>query len=121
VAQNQGVNGQDHRYFLNQFYTGRCEGSFATGVAFAESPSKSDCRVCGPLASVAVLKQAIEVNANQLVKHGIGRILLAHSIILNIGGIALLYLGDEIGLTSDHNYRQDSSKEHDARCVHRIA
>lgn len=121
VAQNQGVNGQDHRYFLNRFYTGRFDGSFATGVAFAENPSNGDCRVCGSLASLAGLEQALELNDSQLVEHAIGRILLVHSIIMSIGGIPLLYSGDELGLTNDYSYQQDSSKEHDARWVHRIA
>jgi len=29
-----GINGYDHRTFLNQFYTGRFEGSFARGLPF---------------------------------------------------------------------------------------
>ena len=121
VAQDQGINGQDHRYFLNQFYTGRFEGSFATGVAFGENPSNGDCRVCGSLASLAGLEQALASNDSQLVEHAVRRILLVHSIILSIGGIPLLYSGDELGLTNDYSYEQDSSKKHDARWVQRIA
>jgi amylosucrase len=120
-AQKQGINGQDHRYFLNQFYTGRFEGSFATGVPFAENPSNGDCRACGSLASLAGLEQALTLNDSLLIEHAIRRILLVHSIILSIGGIPLLYSGDEIGLTNDYGYQQDSTKEHDARWVHRIA
>ena len=36
VANELGINAFDHRYFLNQFYTGRFEGSFANGVPFAD-------------------------------------------------------------------------------------
>jgi len=37
LAANLGMNGNDHRHFLNQFYTGRFEGSFASGVAFGKT------------------------------------------------------------------------------------
>ena len=120
VAQNLGINGSDHRQFLNQFYTGRFEGSFASGVAFAENPSNGDCRVCGSLASLAGLEKAIQANNPQHIQHAIARILMIHSIILSIGGVPLLYSGDELGLLNDYSYQQDSSKQHDDRWVHRI-
>ena len=93
VAQHLGINAHDHRHFLNQFYTGRFAGSFATGVAFGENPSTGDCRVCGSLASLAGLEQAIQLNDPHLLEHAIQRILLVHSVILSIGGIPLLYSG----------------------------
>ncbi len=120
VAAQLGINGNDHRHFLNQFYTGRFEGSFATGVAFGENPSTGDCRVCGSLASLAGLEQAIERQDGQLLQHAIGRILLVHGIILSIGGIPLLYSGDELGLLNDYGYEQQADKQHDARWVNRI-
>ncbi|MGO4891050.1 alpha-amylase family protein [Flavobacterium sp. W21_SRS_FM6] len=121
VAQQLGINGNDHRYFLNQFYTGRFEGSFASGVAFGENPSTGDCRVCGSLASLAGLESAIEHNDSQNIDHAIKRILLVHSIILSIGGVPLLYSGDELGLLNDYSYQHDDSKKHDDRWVNRIA
>lgn len=121
VAQKLGINGNDHRYFLNQFYTGRFEGSFASGVAFGENPSTGDCRVCGSLASLAGLESAIQQNHAQNIEHAVERILLIHSIILSIGGVPLLYSGDELGLLNDYSYQQDINKKHDDRWVHRIA
>ena len=47
------------------------------------------------------------------------RILLIHTIILTIGGIPLLYLGDEIGTLNDYSFRADPAKAHDSRWVHR--
>ena len=120
VAAQLGINGQDHRHFLNQFYTGRFSGSFASGVAFGENPSTGDCRVCGSLASLAGLELALQNNNPQHIEHAIARILMIHSIILSIGGIPLLYSGDEIGLLNDYSYQQDDSKKHDDRWVHRI-
>ncbi|WP_340680461.1 alpha-amylase family protein [Paraglaciecola sp.] len=121
VAQELGINGQDHRQFLNQFYTGRFAGSFANGVAFGENPSNGDCRVCGSLASLAGLERAIQSNNPQHIEHSVARILMIHSIILSIGGVPLLYSGDELGVLNDYRYQQDSSKQHDDRWVHRIA
>ena len=106
--------------FLNQFYTGRYEGSFATGVAFGENPSTGDCRVCGSLASLVGLEQALKTNDAILIEHSIGRILLVHSVILSIGGIPLIYSGDELGLLNDYSYQQDATKQHDGRWVQRI-
>lgn len=120
LAQNMGINGHDHRFFLNQFYTGRYEGSFATGVAFGENPSTGDCRVCGSLASLVGLEQALKTNDAILIEHSIGRILLVHSVILSIGGIPLIYSGDELGLLNDYSYQQDATKQHDGRWVQRI-
>ncbi|MFT4938660.1 MAG: amylosucrase [Paraglaciecola sp.] len=120
LAQNLGINGHDHRYFLNQFYTGRFAGTFATGVAFGENPSTGDCRVCGSLASLAGLEQALKANDATLIEHAVGRILLVHSVILSIGGIPLLYSGDELGLLNDYRYQQDETKKHDGRWVQRI-
>lgn len=105
---------------MNQFYTGRFEGSFANGVAFAENPATGDCRVCGSLASLCGLESALQANDQAGIQLAIKRIMLVHSIILSIGGVPLLYAGDELGLLNDYNYENDPSKQHDARWVHRV-
>ncbi|MGS2719140.1 amylosucrase [Paraglaciecola aestuariivivens] len=121
VAAELGINGNDHRHFLNQFYTGRFEGSFATGVAFGENQETGDCRVCGSLASLAGLEKAIKQNDPELIDYAIARVLMIHSIILSIGGIPLLYSGDELGLLNNYDYQHDPSKAHDGRWVHRLS
>ena len=49
----------------------------------------------------------------------IRRVLLIHSVILSIGGIPLIYLGDEVGTLNDYQYRADPAKAADSRWVHR--
>ncbi|WP_395345212.1 amylosucrase [Ningiella sp. W23] len=120
VAEELGINGEDHRRFLNQFYTGRFAGSFANGVPFGENPSTGDCRVCGSLASLCGLERAQAENDSAAVELAEKRILLVHSIILSIGGLPLLYAGDDFALINDYGYQQDTAKQHDARWVHRI-
>ncbi|MCC2617745.1 amylosucrase [Aestuariibacter halophilus] len=121
VAASLGINGTDHRHFLNQFYTGRFEGSFATGVAFADNPQTGDCRVCGSMASLAGLEQAIEKDDPALIELAVKRILLLHAVTFAIGGIPVLYSGDELGLLNDYSYQSDPDKRHDDRWVHRVA
>ncbi|MDG6098576.1 DUF3459 domain-containing protein [Alteromonas sp. ZYF713] len=121
VAHQLGINPYDHRYFLNQFFTGRFEGSYADGVPFAENPSNGDCRVCGSLASLCGLEGALQANDHQAIDTAVRRIMLVHGVIMSIGGIPLLYSGDEMGLLNDYSYRDDPAKAHDDRWVNRIA
>ena len=72
------INGYEHRRFLNQFYTGRFEGSFAKGLPFQENLKTGDCRISGMGASLAGLEQALERGDSLLIDHAIRRILLIH-------------------------------------------
>ena len=49
----------------------------------------------------------------------INRILLLYGVIMTIGGIPLIYLGDEIGSLNDYSYQNDISIKDDSRWVHR--
>lgn len=114
-----GVKGYDHRQFLNTFYTGRFAGSFARGLPFQENLKTGDMRISGTCASLAGLEAATQSEAVEPLDHAIRRLLLLHSIILSIGGIPLIYLGDEIGQLNDYSYRDDPAKADDSRWVHR--
>ena len=114
-----GVNGVDHRRFLNEFYRGRFPGSFARGLPFQENPKTGDCRISGACASLAGLEKALGEEGPAEVEHAVRRILLIHGLILTVGGIPLLYLGDEIGTLNDYSYRDDPDKARDSRWVHR--
>lgn len=114
-----GVNGGDHRRFLNEFYRGRFPGSFARGLPFQENPVTGDCRISGTGASLAGLEKALHEEGEKEAELAIRRILLIHGIILTVGGIPLIYLGDEIGTLNDYTYRDDPAHERDSRWVHR--
>ena len=118
-AARLGINGYDHRRFLNSFYTGRHPGSFARGLPFQENPKTGDVRISGTCASLAGLEKAMREETTAEVELAIRRILLIHSIILTVGGIPLLYLGDEIGTLNDYSYRDNPAKAGDSRWVHR--
>ena len=116
-----GMKGFDHRQFLNQFYTGRFPGSFARGMAFNFNPETLDMRISGACASLAGLEQALDLNNNLYLESAIRRILMIHSIIIAVGGIPLIYIGDELGTTNDYNYTSDPTKVGDNRWIHRSA
>ncbi|GIX01022.1 MAG: alpha-amylase [Pirellulaceae bacterium] len=114
-----GINAYDHRRFLNQFYTGQFPGSFARGVPFQENRETGDMRISGTMASLAGLEQAIEENDEQKKELAIRRMLLLHGISLSIGGIPLLYLGEEWGMLNDYDFVRDPAKAGDTRWIHR--
>jgi len=116
-----GLHGFDHRQFLNSFYTGQFPGSFARGLPFQFNPATRDMRISGTCASLAGLEKALREETGSEVELAIRRILLIHSVILSIGGIPLIYLGDELGTLNDYGYRDDPAKADDSRWVHRPA
>ncbi|GAB4571867.1 MAG: alpha-amylase family glycosyl hydrolase [Anaerolineae bacterium] len=118
-ASELGINGFDHRQFLNAFYTGRFPGSFARGLPFNYNPRTQDMRISGMCASLAGLEQALELDNPLYIEHALRRILLIHSIIISIGGIPLIYLGDELAMLNDYSYEQNPAIANDSRWVHR--
>ncbi len=116
-----GINGVDHRYFLNLFYLGRFPGSFAAGLPFNFNPRTQDMRISGTTASLAGLEKADRLSDDAYRTTAVRRIIMIHSIILSVGGIPLLYLGDEIGTLNDYSYRDDPDKADDSRWAHRPA
>jgi glycosidase len=76
-------------------------------------------RISGSCASLAGLEKALQEDDEEKIELAIRRILLIHSVILSIGGIPLIYLGDEVGTLNDYGYREEPSKADDTRWVHR--
>lgn len=114
-----GINGYDHRQFLNQFYSGQFPGTFARGLPFNYNPVNHDMRISGTCASLAGLESALESGDALLIDHAIRRILLIYAVAMSAGGIPLLYLGDEIGTLNDYTYTRDHAKADDSRWVNR--
>ncbi|MCS6844051.1 MAG: alpha-amylase family glycosyl hydrolase [Caldilineales bacterium] len=118
-AARVGINGFHHRQFLNAFYTGRFPGSFARGLPFQENPKTGDARISGTCASLAGLEKGLREQNPLETDHAVRRILLIHSVILSMGGIPLIYLGDEVATLNDYSYANDPAKAADSRWVHR--
>ncbi len=114
-----GMWGDNHRRFLNDFYSGTFGGTFAKGLGFNYNPDNGDMRIAGTAASLAGLERAIEENNERNIEHSLRRIIMIHSLIIAAGGIPLLYLGDEIATMNDYSYVDNPDKANDERWVHR--
>ena len=113
------INGYGHRQFLNRFYTGKFNGSFANGVPFGENQRTGDCRIAGTFASLCGLEQALvnqDESAIHLAQH---RIQMLNSVMFALPGIPLVYLGDERAALNDYSYLQVPEHAGDSRWVHR--
>ncbi len=119
-ARELGMDPQAHRRFLTNFYTGKFEGSFSRGQPFQESPITGDARVSGTAASLAGLETALESRDDYEIKQAVRRILLLYGVCFTIGGIPLIYLGDELGMLNNYRYEDDPEKLGDSRWLHRI-
>lgn len=114
-----GIHAYNHRQFLNAFYTGQFPGSFARGVPFQENIHTGDMRISGTMASLAGLELAIEEEDEEKKELAIRRMMLLHGVTLSIGGIPLLYLGEEWGVLNDYEFVRDPAKAGDSRWIHR--
>ncbi|WFB34867.1 alpha-amylase family glycosyl hydrolase [Kiritimatiellota bacterium B12222] len=114
-----GIDPEGHRNFLNQFYTGKFAGSFATGVPFQENERTGDMRVCGTMASLAGLEQALTKQDPVLIEMAQLRIQMLYRVLCSIGGIPLIFMGEEWGVLNDYDFLTDPDKVDDSRWVHR--
>jgi len=119
-AADVGINGYDHRMFLNRFYTGEFDGSFAKGEPFQFNPDTGDMRVCGMSASLTGMEKGLENDNEHEIDLSIKRMSLMYAVTMFIGGIPLIYMGDEIALLNDESYKNDPVKKEDSRWVHRV-
>ena len=110
-----------HRKFLKEYYSysGDQWMSPARGALFSSNPKTGDARISGTLASLCGLEKALFEGNGPAIEQSIQKILLmqAHSIFL--GGLPMLFYGDEVGYTNDYRFQQDPSKSYDNRWMHR--
>jgi len=118
-AESLGIDGYGHRKFLNDFYSGRFEGSFSAGVPFQENIETGDARISGTMASLAGLEKALISKNSKEVDLALDRIKLLMGFILSLPGIPLLYSGDELAVLNDYTYLDDGERRGDSRWIHR--
>jgi amylosucrase len=116
-----GLNGEAHRRFLSDYYSGDFTGTHAKGLVFQENKRTGDRRICGSGASLAGLELALETGDERGVFLSIERLLLGHALVLGYGGIPLLYMGDELALLNDYSFADEPEHAADNRWVHRPA
>ena len=114
-----GLSGPGHRQFLSDYYSGAFPGSPARGLIFQYNPANGDARISGMAASLAGAENAVAAADADRIALVVGRLFLAHAIILGWGGIPVLWMGDELGLTNDPDWAAEPGHGHDNRWTHR--
>jgi amylosucrase len=119
MIRQAGFNPYEHRKFLKEYYSGQYPGSPARGALFSVNPKTQDARISGSLASLCGLETALKENDAAAIDLSIRKILLmqAHSFFL--GGLPMIFYGDECAYTNDYSYLQDPGKSYDNRWMHR--
>ncbi|MFC4427972.1 alpha-amylase family protein [Deinococcus navajonensis] len=118
-ASRAGLNGEAHRRFLSDFYSGGFPGTFARGLVFGFNAQTGDRRISGTAASLAGLETALATGDEPGVSTAIARLRLLHGVILGFGGVPLVYMGDELALLNDYGFRDVPEHAADNRWVHR--
>lgn len=119
MIREAGFDPWPHRKFLKDHYSGALPGSPAAGALFSVNPKTQDARISGSLASLCGLERALEADEPDKIATALKKIILmqAHSFFL--GGLPMIFYGDEAGYTNDYSYMQDPGKSYDNRWMHR--
>ena len=119
MIERAGFNAYQHRTYLKNYFAGWQEGSPAAGALFSVNPKTGDARISGSLASLCGLEKAIEWKSEIEIEHALRKIILMQAMTLFIGGIPMLFYGDELAYTNDYTYLQEAGKSYDNRWMHR--
>ena len=119
MIQQAGFNPYQHRSFLKDYYSGALPNSPASGALFSVNPKTQDARISGTLASLCGLQKAVQNNNETDINLSIKKIILMQAHSFFMGGVPMLFYGDEIGYTNDNSYLQDEGKSYDNRWMHR--
>ena len=108
-----------HKKFLNDYLTGKWEGSPARGELYNDDPRLGDARLCGTTASLCGLESARYERDAFKTEWALRYDLMLHAYMFTLSGIPVLYSGDEIGQENDYGYHDDPLKREDSRWLHR--
>ena len=116
-----GMEEIPHKRFLNDFYTGKFEGSVSRGELYNDDPVTQDARFCGTTASMCGVESAGFEQDEEKMEAAVRLDLMLHAYMLTQSGIPMLYSGDEIGQVNDYAYKENPLKWEDSRYIHRGA
>lgn len=114
-----GYNPYLHREYLKNYLGGRLVTSPSSGDLFGVNPKTNDARISGTLASLCGLEKAINNKDEKAIQTSIDKILLMQANSIFLGGIPMIFYGDEFGYTNDYSYLEDPGKSYDNRWMHR--
>jgi amylosucrase len=119
MIRQAGYDPVAHRQFLMAYYAGTFPGTPARGALFSVNPKTGDARISGSLASLCGLEAALAAQDGAAIEASLRRIALMQAHCLFMGGIPMVFQGDELGSLNDHSYLSDPGKSYDNRWMHR--
>jgi amylosucrase len=114
-----GWDGPSHRRFLNDYFAGRYEGSFARGALFGADPRSGDARICGTSAALCGIEAARRCGDADALALAVRRLETLYAVVFSFGGIPLLWMGDELALGDDELWTHEPGHAEDGRWRHR--
>ena len=119
MIRQAGFDPYAHRRYIKDYYSGVHPGSDARGALFSVNPKTQDARISGSLASLCGLEAAIAGEDALSVDTSLSRIVMMQAHSLFLGGIPMLFYGDEVASLNDYSYQEDPGKHYDNRWMHR--
>ncbi|SIQ64626.1 amylosucrase [Alkalispirochaeta americana] len=116
---DQGWDPRAHRDFMVRYFTGEFPGSPARGLRFMYNPRNGDARISGTTASLAGIEAALELDDPALLEEALALQVALHGVIFSLGGVPIVYAGDELGLCNDYSFADEPHLAGDNRWVHR--
>ena len=108
-----------HKRFLNNYLTGKWEGSPARGELYNDDPRRGDARLCGTTASLCGIEAALRSGDREALKKALQLDRMLHAFVFTLSGVPVLYSGDEIARENDYSYHDNPHKAEDSRYLHR--
>jgi len=108
-----------HKKFLNDYLTGKWEGSCARGELYNDDPRLGDARLCGTTASLCGVETAREKGDKDALEKALRQDIMLHAFMFTLSGVPVLYSGDEILQENDYGYHGNPLRKEDSRYLHR--
>ena len=117
-AEAIGLDGPSHRRYLSDFYAGDVAGSFARGVRF-QANALGEAPISGMASALCGIEQALAEGDEAMLELAERRLETMYSVVFSVGGVPLVYMGDEVALPNDGHWEDDPAHAGDNRWMHR--
>lgn len=114
-----GIKEIPHKRYLNDYFTGKIQGSVSRGELYNDDLVTQDARFCGTTASMCGIEKAGFEHDEEAMNAAVREDIMLHAYMLTQSGIPMLYSGDELGQVNDYSYKNDPEKCADSRYIHR--
>ena len=103
----QGMQKTPHQQFLNNYFAGEFDGSFALGKKYEAEGNADKVHVCGTVASLCGIEYYDKQKDKAKMQLAIDLDIMLHALMLSQSGIPTICSGDEVGQCSDFKFKKD--------------